>query len=187
MSFFDSWIFMFVMIAAYVAASAADVYTSLQFPQYGAFEGVKIRRDKYGYFSMTREYIISGILIAIAIAFHALESKSWVVLLGGIVARTAIYFSNKGKLENDREMQIQYLDMLASVDPENFEGLTNFFPSVNMPRKFVDGRLWIPLYAKLASGWIYEEAKGVDDYEALHRLTKRIWLIAQLPNEKRFA
>jgi hypothetical protein len=187
MNFFDSWIFTILMIAAYLYASYRDIQTSIVFPEFGGLEGVSIRRDKYGYFSIPKEFIISGILLGLTVVFHFLEPKSWVLLLGGTVARFAISFHNAAKNENCRELQIQYLDQLQSADPENYEAFLNFFPSVNMPRKFVDGRLWIPLFAKLATGWIYEEAKGADDYEALYRLTKRIWLIAQLPNEKRFA
>jgi hypothetical protein len=103
MSFFDSWIFMFLMLLLYVAAASADVFTSLRFPEYGGLEITSLRRDKYGYFSIPKEMIISGILIAIAIAFHGLEPKSWLILLGGIVARTVMYFHNTGKNQNCRE------------------------------------------------------------------------------------
>lgn len=170
--FFAGWI-------TTAAVCFLDASSSKNFIYQGLTEGNRLATDKYGYFDVKKNLLLSGAMLLAAGAaglYGVFASNSFVALFAAlmcgipILLRGHAYFDNKAAAKRGRVRQIEFLRTLKiylSFEKPSEEITVLFNPLIIAQ---IGGRTYYKLF-----GWIYSEKP--DYAEAVSEIQ---WKLADL-------
>lgn len=169
MNFFDLHITFLVFTALLLASRYADQWTSVRAPWYGTSEGNKLMRGKYGSFSPVKNYVGTGVVVAVGTLLHFLAppdthngqgSAAYLAIYLPITG-ASIWIAIRNYLfqKKKRKTQIAFLRSLREVDAREHtpSEIAAVFNGLVLVKHLDSGRSRYELF-----GYIYTESAWAD-------------------------